>query len=144
MIAGMRQFLVYTLATCLVAVALWLVLFYLSWPEQDRDQAEPKPQGQAEPDPHGDALAVWAVVFDTQRPSLECRVIHGSALRQVGGATPVRAHRPMDEHPGAKFPGMTDRRTYRHQGTGEEAHLSAGRLAGPGRCQLVVGHARAR
>jgi hypothetical protein len=29
MVAGMRQFLVYTLAICLVAVALWLVLFYL-------------------------------------------------------------------------------------------------------------------
>ena len=108
MIAGMRQFLVYTLAVCLVAAALWLALFYLSWPEQDRNQAEPKPQGQAEPDPHGDALAVWAVVFDTQRPSLECRVIHGSALRQVGRATPLRAHRPMDEHPGANFPGMTE------------------------------------
>ena len=48
MIAGMRQFLVYTLAVCLVAAALWLALFYLSWPEQDRNQAEPKPQGQAE------------------------------------------------------------------------------------------------
>ena len=64
MIAGMRQFLVYALAVCLVAAALWLTLFYLSWPEQDRDQTQPKPQGQAEPDPHGDALAVRAVVVN--------------------------------------------------------------------------------